>query len=329
MSKLAKFRNSPERFFADSKHGWLRAVGRVVAPPIAGNELLMDVLENPLDALAQSDLSVVARVARRAQRRRARHRRALLERAGRPTVSVVMAARNAASTVERAIRSLLDQSYAELEIVVVDDASDDDTPAILEALALESDRVSWYENPEPRGAAHARNVGLSKTKGAYLTFQDADDLAHPERIERQLAALLEKDAVVCVCNVLRETPDGRRVVVNQRRYTKGVITMLFARDPVFERLGYMRELIVGEDSEYFERMRAVFGPSRAVHLFQTLYRARFSSGSLLFSSGSTSVDETHVTFVHSEDHQRALAEALEGVEEVRRRERSPFVPFAP
>lgn len=328
MSKLAKFRHSPELFFAEARYGFVRALGSAIAPSIATSELAMAILESPRDALAESELPIIARVMTWEQARRSRRRRALIEEAGQPTVSVVMAARNAAATVERAVGSLLAQSYRELEIIVVDDASEDDTRGKLAAIVAESDRVSWYANEGARGAASARNLGLSKTTGAYITFQDADDVSHPERIERQLAALLEEGAVACVCNSLRETPEGQRVVVNQRRYTKSMISMLFARDPVFERLGYMLPLTVGEDSEYFARTRAVFGADQCVHLYQTLYRARFSPGSLLFSSGSTSIDERHVTFVNDPKNDRALKDALARLDEVRRQERDPFVPFA-
>ncbi len=327
MSKLGKFRNSPERFFADSRHAVVRAVGRVVGPRLAGSELVMEVLESPLDALGDSGLPVVAAIAEGERRRRARRRREVLDRAGRPLVSVVVAARNASATVERAVRSLLAQTYSSLEIVVVDDASEDGTLDVVRGLG--DPRVRWLRSDARGGAARARNLGLAAATGAYLAFQDADDVSHPERIERQLGALLAQRAAVCVCNSLRESPDGRRVIVNGRRYTRSMISMLFPRDPVLERVGYMLPLTVGEDTEYFERIRTVFGERSVAHVFETLYRARFAPGSLLFSSGTTSVRDRHVSFTHAKENDRALAEALARLERVRRGLEPAFVPLDP
>lgn len=328
-SKLAKLRNSPERFFADSKSSALRALGGVVAPRLASSALVMALLEDPLEALCERDLPGISAVARHVASREARARRERIERAGRPTVSVVVAARNAEDCVERSIGSLLDQTHREVEVVVVDDASDDRTPEIVAALASETPRVRWWRNDRQRGAAASRNVGLARATGAYLTFQDADDRSHPERLERQLAALLDRPgAVLCTCNHRRETSEGRRVVVNGRRFARNFISMMFPRDPVLERVGFMRELRVGEDAEYYERIRAVFGLEHEVHLFQTLYLARFAPGSLLFSHGDVTVAAEQVTYVQSPEQEDALRSAMEQVEAIRRAEASPYVPFA-
>jgi hypothetical protein len=328
MSKFSKFRNSPALFFADSKRASLRVVGRWVGPSIMRREGLLAVLENPVDALADGGLPVIESLAR-AVRGRARHqRRAVLTRAGYPTVSVVMSALNAAGEIERSLRSLLEQSYRQLEIIVVDDGSDDGTADVVRELARSDGRVRLISNAQRRGAARARNRGLHEASGAYLAFQDADDISHAERIERQLAALLEGDALICVCNSRRESPEGERIVVNARRFSKSFITMLFPRDPVFSRLGYMMDLRVGEDTEYYQRAKAVFGESCEKHLFQTLYRARFVSDSLLFSNSQTRVaSDGGVRYALADDVKAPLDDALRRLDDVESGALSPFVPY--
>lgn len=325
MSKLGKLRNSPERFFADSRYAVVRSIGRLIAPRLARSELVLDILENPVDALAASGLPVVAAVARAQRSWRALRCRRTVDRAGRPLVSVVVAARNASSTVQRSVRSLLDQTYSNLEIVVVDDASEDGTLDVVRSIG--DPRVRWLRAETRGGAARARNIGLASATGVYVTFQDADDVSHPERIERQLAALLARRGVVCVCNSCREGSDGRRVIVNGRRFTRSMISMLFPRELVISRIGYMRPLTVGEDTEYFERICTVFGRHAVIHIFETLYRARFSPNSLLFSSGNTSVIDGQVSFRHSPANDRALEEALARLELVRYGVEPAFVPL--
>jgi glycosyltransferase involved in cell wall biosynthesis len=327
VSKLSKFRISPEQFFADSRHPALRAAGRLVGPRVLRRELVRELLEDPVEGLANARLWGLSALPSRARRLAATGRREGLVRAGEPLVSIIVAAHRAARTIERALASLLGQTYPHVEVVVVDDASDDDTAAIVEAVAAREPRVTLLRTGSQRGPAAARNLGLARARGAYLTFQDADDVSHPERIERQLAALIGRpEAVMCVCNYRRETPDGRRVTINGKRFARGAITMLVAREPVLSRLGYMLDIPLGEDGEYAERVRAVFGEGSEVYLFQTLYRAGFSPESLLFSSGETRLEgDRRVRYVRSERVERQIAEVRDRLERIRAGELDPYI----
>jgi glycosyltransferase involved in cell wall biosynthesis len=91
----------------------------------------------------------------------------------RPPVSVVMAVRDSKQFVEAAVRSALGQTYAPLEIVVVDDGSADGTPDLLTGIRDERLRVLRTAG---RGSAAARNAGIRETAGAYVAFLDGDDL---------------------------------------------------------------------------------------------------------------------------------------------------------
>ncbi|XZF14318.1 glycosyltransferase family 2 protein [Chitinophagaceae bacterium MMS25-I14] len=94
--------------------------------------------------------------------------------------SVVIPAYNAAATIERAIRSCLEQSYPPKEIIVIDDASTDNTAALVKQLF--SSEVMFIQLRENSGPGHARNIGLDKASGTYIAFQDADDVWHKDKL---------------------------------------------------------------------------------------------------------------------------------------------------
>ncbi|MGC8960616.1 MAG: glycosyltransferase family 2 protein [Chloroflexia bacterium] len=104
-----------------------------------------------------------------------------------PRVSVVIAAYNAAPFLEEAIDSILHQTFPDLELIVVDDGSTDETPQILDRYA--DSRIIRLRNETNQGVARARNGGNAVARGEYLAVQDADDLSTPDRVEKQVAFL--------------------------------------------------------------------------------------------------------------------------------------------
>jgi GT2 family glycosyltransferase len=102
-----------------------------------------------------------------------------------PLVSVVIPSHNRARLLERTLRSILAQHVADLEVVVVDDGSHDDTAAV--AIAADR-RVRVVRNPEPAGVSAARNRGIAAARGDWVAFCDDDDLWSPDKLTRQLTA---------------------------------------------------------------------------------------------------------------------------------------------
>lgn len=105
-----------------------------------------------------------------------------------PTVSVVIPAYNAERFLDGTLASARSQSYRDLEIIVVDDGSTDRTPEIIHRHANEDPRIRIIRT-ENRGVAEARNSGTLAAHGRYVAYLDADDLWHPEKIERQVQRL--------------------------------------------------------------------------------------------------------------------------------------------
>jgi|GEM_PF-2284048 len=326
MSRLAKLRRNPEQFFRDSRSPLVRFAGAAVARVALGPDRVSDWLDEPRDAIAGASVPLVSALARAAAAREARRRRELLARYGHPLVSVVMAAYNAADTIAAAIESVQRQSYAQFELVIVDDNSGDDTGAIADAFAARDERIRVIHSAGQGGAAGARNLGLQAARGDYLAFHDSDDETHPERLERQLVALLRNPmASVCLCNGRRVDERGAPVLVNGRRDYKWVNSMMFPRR-VFDRVGYQMKLRISEDAEYYERIKLAFGADSELRLFKTLCFAGFSPDSLLFSDGATEVAaEGGVRHRRSAQADDALVRIRVVHDEMRRGARDVFI----
>lgn len=91
-----------------------------------------------------------------------------------PLISVIVPVYNAQDYVERCVRSLMKQTYQNLEIILIDDGSTDDSLDICGKLKMEDGRIRVFSQPN-RGVGAVRNLGLSLAQGAYLAFVDSDD----------------------------------------------------------------------------------------------------------------------------------------------------------
>ena len=105
----------------------------------------------------------------------------------RTLISVVMPARNAQSTIREAIRSALDQTWRELELLVMDDGSTDGTAGIVRSLAARDERIRFFQNETNRGVSWCRNFGVEQARGEWIAFLDSDDLWRREKLEKQMA----------------------------------------------------------------------------------------------------------------------------------------------
>jgi len=114
-----------------------------------------------------------------------------------PEVSVIIPARNAARHIGRAVRSALAQTVRDIELIVIDDCSDDDTDAVAAAAGKEA--VKIIRHTSNKGAGGARNSGIHASRGRYIAFLDSDDAWHPDKLEKQLALFKgREDSLACV-----------------------------------------------------------------------------------------------------------------------------------
>ena len=111
-----------------------------------------------------------------------------------PLVSIILATRNRAHLIGRAIQSVLDQTFQDWELVVIDDASQDKTEGTIKAWQAKDQRIFYFKNDFQSGIAKSSNKGLNITKGKYIAIIDDDDYwATAEKLEKQVE-FLEKNS---------------------------------------------------------------------------------------------------------------------------------------
>ncbi len=112
-------------------------------------------------------------------------------------ISVIIPSYNRASTIERSVRSVINQTYKDIEIIIVDDCSTDNTKEVVEN--IQDDRIRYIKNEKNVGACVSRNIGINYAQGEYIAFQDSDDSWRENKLEHQLKIMNKYNADVCFC----------------------------------------------------------------------------------------------------------------------------------
>lgn len=187
-----------------------------------------------------------------------------------PLVSVIIPAYNCAKWIERAVSSVLSQTFQDFEIIIVDDGSTDKTPDIVSGLKKKDYRISYTRIPNSGGAARPKNVGIKMSSAPFIATLDADDEWYPEKLEKQIALLNDPSRphlgyVTCFALYVYGE-EKMRVIYRVPRY-KDVLQHILAHDymgsgsgmmykrEVFEKIGGFDEnLRSGQDAEIHIRL---------------------------------------------------------------------------
>jgi glycosyltransferase involved in cell wall biosynthesis len=121
-------------------------------------------------------------------------------------VSVIVPAFNAARTVERTVTSALNQTYSNLEILVIDDGSKDETADVVRRMAAGDQRIKLLQKANG-GLVSARNHGITHAEGEFIAPLDADDLWHPDKLQKQIAAMRDEIGLVYCWSRAIDTQD--------------------------------------------------------------------------------------------------------------------------
>ncbi|MBP2076171.1 glycosyltransferase family 2 protein [Oceanobacillus polygoni] len=161
-----------------------------------------------------------------------------------PLISVITPAYNAERFIGDTIDSVLDQTYANWEMVIVDDRSTDNTTSIVEEYRKRDNRIKLIVLEENSGSAVARNTAMENAKGRYIAFLDSDDRWLPEKLDKQLRFMQEKDIAFSFTTYVRILEDGTKTnaisttpeSVNyddlMKRCVIGCLTVMLDRDKV-------------------------------------------------------------------------------------------------
>lgn len=215
-----------------------------------------------------------------------------------PLVSVIMPVYNPGPEVELAVRSILRQSWRNLEVLIVDDGSLKGLDTLAQLPNLD-DRITLIRLPYNRGAYSARNEGLRAAQGELVTCHDADDWAHPMRIELQAEDLLAREDSVAnissLCRVDRKLEfKNRNSISNPNFVYPAFVTLMFKRRPVLDKIGYWDSVRKAGDSEFISRIRLVF--EQDVGIIEPRVPLTFA----LLDEGSLSGGELYRGFLHPE-----------------------------
>ena len=186
-------------------------------------------------------------------------------------ISVILPVYNGSKTIKRAVDSILAQTYDSFELIIINDGSTDETKNILNL--FKDKRIVLINNQKNLGKVHALNNGILRAKGKYIAFLDADDVALPQRLEKQVYFLEQNPSIVVVGTATKEIyrdgtekiryrpPDTRAIKKNIIRICPFTHSSTMIRREVFDRIGLYdpskdgpKRLSIGEDYDLWVRM---------------------------------------------------------------------------
>ncbi|GAB3228785.1 hypothetical protein GCM10027447_21420 [Glycomyces halotolerans] len=189
------------------------------------------------------------------------------------TVTVVVTCFEPDEQLLTAVRSISRQSWENLDILVIDDASSHDCRPVLKSCEAIDERVRVVRLEENRGTYHARNLGLDLAHGEFVTFQDSDDWSHPQRIEGLMRLLLADDAAkAVVADGIKIGSDLTVDRVGRPLIDVSMPTTMFRLSEVRDRIGYFHDIRRSADGEYLDRIRAAFGENSVIRERSTAYK---------------------------------------------------------
>ena len=219
-----------------------------------------------------------------------------------PKVSILMPVYRTAPFLREAMDSILAQQFGDFELIVLDDCSPDNAWEIVES--YDDPRIVRYRGVENKGLGNVLNVGMDMARGEYIARMDSDDIALPERLQRQVQYLDDHPEIdFCSC-AMELFGDGQGLWVRDADADKVRITALFFspvlhasgmwRREAFERHGlhYNQQMVPAEDYDLW--CRALVAGVRMVNLPDPLYRYRIREGQATADNTQTSPKERTV-----------------------------------
>ena len=198
-----------------------------------------------------------------------------------PLVSVIMTVYKHNELLTSAIDSVLNQTYQNLELIIVDDCSPDDVFSSLQDYSIRDSRIKLLRMEKNGGTYLAKNKGMSMAKGKYISFHDSDDWLHPSKLEICIKRLEENANLIAIfSNYFRVDENGNFIFRGIGGVRPACISLTMRREEVLSTIGFFDSVRVSADSEYEYRIKAVFGEERVLFLDTPFLVASVRSESL-------------------------------------------------
>jgi len=182
-------------------------------------------------------------------------------------VSVIMTCYNSAEFIYDSIQSVLNQTHKNLELLIIDDKSTDNSIEVIKGIANKDKRVRVFRNLENRGTYWSKNSVIHKSTGSFITMLDSDDYDLPHRLETQVNAIKNMEgAVMATCLNDRKISETSKI---SEKVSLGYPSMMF-RYEVYEKLGHYDTTRFGADSEFYDRVLKVYGNYRVARINEVL-----------------------------------------------------------
>ncbi len=175
-----------------------------------------------------------------------------------PKVSIVIPTHNRADLLRSAIASVMEQSYKDWELIVIDDNSTDHTYKIVNC--VNDRRVRYFRNTGKSGPSVARNIGMSKATGEYIAFLDDDDIWLPKKLEKQVAVLEKSTKKVCGIYSNRSLIDKNTGKIISKKpdvekFSGSLLKQLIIKNPIHTSTFVFRKECISKIGYFDESMR--------------------------------------------------------------------------
>ncbi len=201
-------------------------------------------------------------------------------------ISIVLPIYNGEKYMRQSIDSVLDQTYKNWELLIIDDGSTDNTAAIAQEYVQKDSRIQYHKNPQNLRLPRTLNRGFSLAKGDYLTWTSDDNYYYPEALEKMYTALVQQNSEFSFasCDVIDADDHVVECIIVSERARKTIVgsnpvgaCFLYSRK-AYETVGeYDPEMTLVEDFDYWQRICMKFEP---VCISEKLYAYRWHDGAL-------------------------------------------------
>jgi len=185
-------------------------------------------------------------------------------------ISVLIPTFNREKYIKTSLQSILEQTYINLDVLIYDDGSTDNTISIIKEIMKTDDRIKLIENTKNNGVGYARNILLKNCNTKYACWHDSDDISNINRIREQLKYLSKDTLVFAFWSWLKFTK-GVWHPTKIQKTTRAFATIMF---PVNKNITFKEDMrIGGEDWDWIKRMKEIYKEGRCVD--KLLYYVRF------------------------------------------------------